>query len=280
MKVELIEAGRFYADGGAMFGAVPKTAWRRRYPADEDNGCILTMRCALITTPDGRVVLVDNGAGDKQLAALSYYRFFDLRDMAEELEQRGITCADVTDVVLTHLHFDHCGYTTRRDRESGTLSLAFPNATCWVSLRQWENFLHPHPLEADSYFPENLLPVEAAGKLQLVTADTPLCDGITLRLYDGHTPGQLVPYIETEEETLVFAGDVIPLVASVSAEWISAYDGSPLVSYHEKVRMLEEAAAKHQRLIYCHDAYTESSGIKRVNNFFKPADAKTNTAIK
>ncbi|WP_106830188.1 MBL fold metallo-hydrolase [Parabacteroides pacaensis] len=269
MEVKFIEAGKFFADGGAMFGAIPKTAWDRRYPCDRKNGCILTMRCALIMTDDGRVILIDTGAGDKQLAKLSYYRFFDLKDIAKELSLYGISCEDVTDVVLTHLHFDHCGYVTRKNEKSGELSLAFPRATYWVSNRQWENFLHPHPLEKDSYFHENLLLVRNLGLLQLVNSDTELCRDVSLRLYDGHTPGQLVPYINMPDQTFVFAGDVIPLVASVSPEWISAYDVSPLVSYNEKIRMLEEAVIKKQRIIYCHDAYVESSEIKKLNSFYK-----------
>lgn len=274
MKVDLIEAGKFFADGGAMFGAIPKTAWSRRYPADENNGCILTMRCALVRTDDGHVVLIDNGAGTKQLKALSYYRFFDLKDIGEELQRLGMSCEEVTDVVLTHLHFDHCGYTVRKDPDTGDLSLAFPNATCWVSRRQWETLLHPHPLEADSYFLENMSAVQRADKVKLVEQPLQLCDGISLRLYDGHTEGQIVPYIQTDEQVLVFAGDVIPLAASVSPEWISAYDISPLTSYDAKMKMLKEAAEQHQRLIFCHDAYTESANIKQLNHFFKAIEGQ------
>lgn len=269
MKIELIEAGRFYADGGAMFGAIPKTAWKRRYPSNEDNGCILTMRCALVTTPCGRVILIDNGAGNKHLDKLSYYKFFGLNDIYNELRQRNILPQQVTDVVLTHLHFDHCGYTTLRDDKSGLIVPAFPNATCWVSSSQWENFLYPNSLEKDSYFPENLLPVFEAGKLNLIEQDTELCKGLTLRIYNGHTPGQLVPYIKTDAHTFVFAGDVIPLASSVSPEWISAYDTFPVTSYTEKIRLLEEAASQKQILIYCHDTYTSYSGVKKINNFYK-----------
>ena len=150
MHIQLIETGFFYADGGTMFGAIPKTAWSRRYPADAQNGCVLTMRVALIHTDDGRIILIDNGAGDKQLKQLSYYRFFDLRDLGEELRQRGVSREEVTDVVLTHLHFDHCGYTTyRHTAPDGTQTLrpSFPRATHWVGRAQWENFLHPHALK-------------------------------------------------------------------------------------------------------------------------------------
>lgn len=269
MNIQVIDTGYFYADGGAMFGAIPKTAWSRRYPSNDANGCILSMRSLLITKAPDRIILIDNGAGDKHLRELSYYNFFDLVDLKEELLKRGISPEQVTDVVLTHLHFDHCGYSTRKDTETGELLPSFPNATHWVSRRQWENFLHPNALEKDSYFIENMQAIEDSGLLRLIDTDTPLCPDIDLRIYDGHTPGQIVPYITTPERTYVFAGDVIPLAASVSPDWISAYDTYPVISYQEKIRLLEEAAREKQALIYCHDAYTKCSTIKKINDFYK-----------
>ena len=155
MDIQLIDTGFFHADGGAMFGAVPKTAWSRRYPSDEHNGCILAMRSVLVRDGNGKTVLVDNGAGNKHLKQLGYYNFFDLVDLREELQRRGVACEEVTDVVLTHLHFDHCGYTTQKEEQPDgkpLFKMAFPNATHWVSRAQWENFLHPNALETDSYF--------------------------------------------------------------------------------------------------------------------------------
>lgn len=272
MDIQLIETGRFHADGGAMFGAVPKTAWSRRYPSDGQNGCILAMRSLLVRDGKGKIVLVDNGAGSKQLKQLSYYRFFGLADLEEELRKRGVACEEVTDVVLTHLHFDHCGYTTQKEeaRADGKprYRMRFPNAIHWVSRAQWENFLHPNALEADSYFIENMQAVYDSGKLRLIDRDTTLCPGIDLRLFDGHTPGQIAPYITTPGRTYLFAGDVIPLAASVSPLWISAYDTYPVLSYREKMRMLEEAATEQQAVIYCHDAYTRCTTVKRVHDFF------------
>lgn len=271
MDIQLIDTGFFYADGGAMFGAIPKTAWSRRYPSNEQNGCVLAMRSVLVRDDNGRIILIDNGAGDKHLKQLSYYNFFDLADLGEELQKRGVACEEVTDVILTHLHFDHCGYTTRKTQQPG-YALSFPNATHWVSRRQWENFLHPNALEKDSYFIENMQAVEDSGKLCLIDGETQLCPTVNLRLFDGHTPGQIAPYITTPERTYVFAGDVIPLAASVSPEWISAYDTYPVLSFREKVRMLEEAAREKQALIYCHDAYTHCSTVKKVNDFYRKED--------
>ena len=269
MDIQIIDTGYFYADGGAMFGAIPKTAWSRRYPSNETNGCVLAMRSLLLSNVPEKVVLIDTGAGTKHLKQLGYYNFFDLVDLGEELQKRDISPEQVTDVVLTHVHFDNCGYSTLKNEETGEIYLAFPNATYWVSRRQWENFLHPNALEKDSYFIENMQAIADKGLLRLIDTDTELCPGIDLRLFDGHTPGQIVPYIRTPEQTFVFAGDVIPLAASVSPEWISAYDTFPVTSYQEKIRLLEEAALERQALIYCHDAYIKCSTVKKVKDFFK-----------
>lgn len=268
MQIQLIDTGRFFADGGAMFGAVPKTAWSRRYPANEANGCVLVMRSLLVSTDCGRVILVDTGAGNKHLKQLSYYGFFHLADLAGQLLERGISPADVTDVVLTHLHFDHCGYATQRDVATGALSLSFPNACHWVGSRQWDNFLRPSPLEADSYFIDDMQAVADAGCLRLIDSDEYLCPRVQLRLFDGHTPGQIVPYVETDRCTYIFAGDVVPLAACLSPAWISAYDTYPVASFAEKLRMLNDASQKGYAIIFCHDAYTPCCSVKKVNEFY------------
>lgn len=269
MQIQLIDTGYFYADGGAMFGAIPKTAWKHRYPCNEANGCVLAMRSVLITTDCGRNILIDNGAGNKHLKRLSYYNFFNLTDLGDELRKRKVSPEQITDVVLTHLHFDHCGYTTQKNEKTGELYPSFPNATHWVSHTQWENFCHPNPLEKDSYFTENMQAIVDNNLLRLIESETELCRGIILRIFDGHTPGQLAPYIQMDGQTYVFAGDVIPLMASVSPDWISAYDTYPVISYTEKIRLLEEAAREGQALIYCHDAYTACSTIRKVKEFYK-----------
>ena len=267
MKILTIDTGYFYADGGAMFGAIPKTSWSRRYPSNAQNGCVLAMRSLLIEA-DGRIILVDNGAGYKHLKTLSYYQFFDLQDLHEALRKRGIEPTDVTDMVFTHLHFDHCGYTTLQDPQSDTLRLAFPNANHWVSRRQWENFRQPHPLEQGSYFPEDMELVETSGRLRLVEEEMALTPHVRFRLFDGHTPGQIALYCDLPERTYLFAGDVIPLAAHLSLAWISAYDDAPLRSYEAKERMLAEAVAHKQAIIYCHDAHTCCSTVKRINHFY------------
>ncbi|MDR1103318.1 MAG: MBL fold metallo-hydrolase [Tannerella sp.] len=266
---QLIATGYFHADGGSMFGAIPQRAWSRRYPVDDGHRCRLAMHAGLTLTRCGRVILIDTGVGDKQLEQLrsTSYDFHGLTDLREALRVRGISPGQVTDIVLTHLHFDHCGQVTRR--ENDRIVPVFPEAVCWVGRAQWENALNPHPLEAESYFPENMEGIEKAGKLRLVGADCDLCEGVRLRLYEGHTSGQLVTYVQTDESTAVFAGDVIPIAAQVSPPWISAYDVCPMTSYDEKIRLLDEAAARNQVLVHCHDAYTPCSTVKKINNFYK-----------
>lgn len=270
MKLRTIDTGYFYADGGAMFGAIPKSSWSRRYPCNDQNACVLAMRTLLIEEDDGRIILVDNGAGYKHLRTLSYYRFFDLQDLHKALSAMGIKPTDVTDMVFTHLHFDHCGYTTlHTDNDSGPLCLAFPNANHWVSHKQWENFRHPHPLEQGSYFPEDMLLVESAGRLRLIEEEEmQLTPHVRLRLFDGHTPGQIAVYCEKPERTYLFAGDVIPLAAHLSSAWISAYDNEPLRAYEAKTQMLDVAVKEKQALIYCHDAYTQCTTVKQINQFY------------
>lgn len=273
MKLHLIDTGYFYADGGAMFGAIPKSSWSRRYESDPQNGCVLAMRTLVIQEEDGRVILVDNGAGNKHLKPLSYYRFFGMQDLSEALRKLNLQPEQVTDMVFTHLHFDHCGYTTQQLPNEDKLRLAFPNATHWVSRRQWENFLHPHPLEASSYFQEDMRLVEASGKLRLVEEEVvALTPHTRFRLFDGHTPGQIAVYCQTSDQLYLFAGDVIPLASQVSLEWISAYDTCPLQSYEAKAHMLQEAVEKKAALIYCHDAYTPCSTVKRIHTFYSKGE--------
>lgn len=262
--IDIFDTGYFYADGGAMFGAIPKTAWSRKYPSDASNACILAMRSLLIATDNGRRILVDTGAGFKQMQTLSYYRFFGQRNIQDMLAARGLQPEDITDVILTHLHFDHCGFCTLEENQK--MRMTFPKAKHWVSERQWHHLLHPNVLEKDSYFRENMQAVEESGQVQLLFEDLLLTPDVSLRLFDGHTPGQIVPYIQTDDETIVFAGDVIPLFTSISPEWISAYDMLPLVSYEEKCRLLDRAAQEQQRIVFCHDAYTQSSRIKKTES--------------
>lgn len=272
MKLHKIEAGYFVADGGAMFGVVPKKVWRKRYPCDDDNYCKMIMRCLLVET-EGKLILVDTGAGTKQADQLKYYKMEGIIDFEKELNALGYACSNVTDVILTHLHFDHCGTCTQFNEDKSDIELTFPNATYWVGKSQWENFLNPNVREGDSYFPENMLSVEQSGKLKLVEQDQWLCPNVELRLYNGHTLGQISPYFHFEDKTLIFAGDVIPLMASIPLAWVSAYDTYPVTSMEDKERMLSEAAEKNHVLYFEHDAYHECCIVKNVNGKFHASES-------
>lgn len=256
MKLYKIEAGTFHVDGGAAFGVVPKKVWQKRYPCDDDNYCQLTMRCLLIDTGDRRI-LIDTGTGDKQLEYLKYYDFKGVINFDNELGKLGYTCSDITDIIFTHLHFDHCGGATKYNADRSKVELVFPNATHWVGETQWSNFLNPNVREGDSYFTENIIPVQQAGKLKFVSENQFICPEVEVRLYNGHTVGQLVGYIHLDNKTFVYVGDVIPLAANVPLAWISSYDVFPIPAMAEKKVLLDEAASKNQILYFEHDAYTE-----------------------
>lgn len=279
MKLYKIEAGTFHVDGGAAFGVVPKKVWQKRYPCDAENYCTLHMRCLLIDTGNKRI-LIDTGTGDKQLKYLEYYGFKGVVNFENELKKSGYTCSDITDVIFTHLHFDHCGGATKYNADRSQVELVFPNATHWVSATQWENFLNPNVREGDSYFRENMMPVFEAGKLRLVTENQSICPEVQVAIYNGHTVGQLVGYIHFGERTLVYVGDVIPLVANVPLSWISSYDVFPLTAMEEKKTLLDEAAVKNQILFFEHDAYTECCTVEKQYNKHKVTETFSFDEIK
>ncbi len=263
MKLHKIEAGTLQVDGGAVFGVVPKRVWQKRYPCNDENFCRLAMRCLLIDTGN-KLILIDSGTGDKQLEYLKYYDFKDIINFETELNKLGYSCKDITDVILTHLHFDHCGGCTIYNADKTKAVLTFPNATHWVGETQWKNFLNPNIREGDSYFSENMQPVLAAGKLKLVTENQWVCPEVEIRLFNGHTKGQLVSYIHTGAKTYVYVGDVIPISATVPISWISAYDTYPITAMDEKKVLLDEAVEKNQILFFEHDAYTECCTVKEM----------------
>jgi glyoxylase-like metal-dependent hydrolase (beta-lactamase superfamily II) len=221
MQLYKIEAGTFHVDGGAAFGVVPKKVWQKRYPCNDENQCNLNMRCLLIATKE-KLILIDTGTGNKQLDYLKYYGFEGVVNFETELSKHGYSCANITDVIFTHLHFDHCGGATQYNSDRTSVELVFPNATHWVGEPQWNNFMNPNVREGDSYFPENTLPILQAGKLKLVSENTRICPEVEIRLFDGHTPGQLASYITFNNKTIIYVGDIIPLAANVPLAWISA----------------------------------------------------------
>ena len=254
MKYQILKTGFFLADGGAMFGAIPKRVWSRKYPSDEQNRCCLAMNCLLVWNEE-KIILLDTGVGDKELGKLSYYGFKDRKDLRELIREQGFNPEQVTDVVLSHLHFDHCGGCTYRDRE-GNFRITFPNARHWVGEKQWQNYLHPNALEKDAFRPEDMLPVFDAGLIHRIDSDFELCENFHMKLFDGHTQSQIVSFINMgNRRWLLFPGDVIPTKAHLSDEWISAYDVEPLKSLASKITLKEWAKQKNITTIFYHDFY-------------------------
>lgn len=267
---KLINTGYFYADGGAMFGAVPKVTWSRSYPANERNLCVLAMHAGLVKTPDGRVILIDPGVCHDALqdSPAIYYRFHDMIDLCDALRHEGIHPEEVTDVIFTHLHFDHCGAAVRKNTDGQPVP-TFPNAVHWMSRAQYENECQPHPLEDGSYIPETMEIVIKAGLVRFIEAVAEPYESLRFQLYDGHTFGQIAATIKTDEATLVFPGDIIPLASHIVPERISAYDLAPVLSYNSKLEILEKAIARAHRIVFYHDAYTPCATIKKVGKSFK-----------
>lgn len=268
-KIAKIETGNFMCDGGAVFGVIPKVLWQKQYPSDDKNFVNLAMRCLLIDDGE-RVVLIDNGIGNKQSEKFySHYHLNGEATIEKSLNEAGYNFEDITDMVLTHLHFDHCGYSVKRTTDNNLVPV-FPNANYWVSQNQWNNYLNPNIREGAVYFKENMMPIWEAGQLKIIDQNTHLMPGVELRLYDGHTPGQIIPFIKGEQRTMVYMGDLIPLMASVPLAWVSAYDTDPLKSIEEKQAFLEEAADNGYFLFFEHDINTECCTVEKTEKGILP----------
>ena len=193
--------------------------------------------------------------------------------MVQEIEKIGYSSNEVTDVILTHLHFDHCGHATYFDGEKKAVP-TFPNATYWLSNAQWKNYRNPLLFEKDAFFANNIDPVFNSNQLKLIDKDTELFDGLTLKLYDGHSPGQIAVFIDTETQNIVYPGDVIPTSAHVSLGWLSAYDNNAALAMEEKKRLLDKITQEERTAIFYHDAYTISGKIESKNGYYFLKDAK------
>ena len=253
IQYRILKTGFFIADGGVMFGAIPKQAWRKMYEADNEGNCLLAMNCLLVWDKN-RVVLLDTGIGTKELGKLSYYHFHRLKKITDLIRLHGFEPEQVTDVVLSHLHFDHCGACTYS--ENGKLEITFPRARHWVSEAQWESYMNPNDLELHSFRQQDMMPVWKFGLVQLIEGDYELFKGFNLSLFNGHTKGQIVSFIELgNKEILLFSGDVIPIKANFSDTWISAYDIEPLESLAAKKTIKEWTEGERVNYVFYHDAY-------------------------
>ncbi len=270
MQLYSISTGKFKLDGGAMFGVVPKSIWNRTNPADENNLCTWALRCLLVIEGD-RKILIDTGMGNKQDAKFfSHYHPHETVDLNTALNKLNIAANDITDVLLTHLHFDHVGGAINKQEED--LIPAFPNATYWVSEPQWELAMHPNKRERASFLNENILPLKAAGNLKLISippfkSDTSLqeiyfSNSISCYVVNGHTQGMLLPKIQTKSGTIVYMADLLPSVGHLPIPYVMGYDMQPLVTLNEKELFLNDALKNNYTLFFEHDPINECCNLQ------------------
>lgn len=263
MKLHKIETPIFKIDGGAYFGVVPKIIWEKKYPADEKNMCNASCR-SLLAVDGERVILFDTGIGENEGDGSHANYFVDYSEnLVSNLKKAGYFPEDITDVVLTHLHFDHCGGTAYINEKTNKSEAVFTNATHYISQTQWDNGLNPNYREKSSYHKDKFEFLKDTGKLVLIQENTNLTNNIELRLFNGHTAGLMLPVIKSEKETLFYTGDLIPAMASIPLAWISAYDLFPLTAIDEKREILEEAVANDWKIMFQHDYFNECCDLKK-----------------
>lgn len=281
MQLHTINTGFFKLDGGAMFGVVPKTLWNKVNPSDANNLCSWAMRCLLIED-GGRLILIDNGIGNKQDAKFfSYYYLHGDDSLDKSLAAQGFHRDDITDVFLTHLHFDHCGGSIVR--EGDRLIPAFRNATYWGHSRHWKWATEPNDREKASFLKENILPIQESGQLRFVDEEygaqagdgatggsgSPLIyrdvilPGLSVRLAEGHTAAMMLPQVRYKGRTVVFMADLLPSLGHFPVPYVMAYDMFPLTTLLEKRRFLEEAATGNYVLFLEHDPHVECCSAER-----------------
>lgn len=261
MKLHVINTGFFKLDGGAMFGVVPKSIWNRLNPADEKNLCSWAMRCLLIENDD-RLILIDNGIGDKQDEKFfSYYYLHGDDNLINSLYNVGFSPHEVTDMFLTHLHFDHCGGGVKY--EDGKPALTFPHAKYWTNADHWKWATEPNQRERASFLKENILPMKASGQLKYVDPkEKSPFEEFEIFYASGHTDKMMLPKIRYKDQVICFVSDLIPSVGHIPVPYVMAYDTRPLIAMDEKESFLKEAADHHYILFFEHDPVHECCTVK------------------
>jgi glyoxylase-like metal-dependent hydrolase (beta-lactamase superfamily II) len=257
-----------------MFGVVPKVMWQKVYPSDENNLCTWALRCLLVDTAD-RKILIDCGIGDKQNEKfMGNYHIENYKTFEELLAPYNLTTDKITDVVLTHLHFDHCGGAVKHNAETNVYEPTFKNAVYWIGKEQWDLANSPNPREKASYLKENFVPLHEAGQVRFIEKDMELYPDVSVRLYTGHTDGQVIPMIRYHGKTLVYMADFIPASVHIPLPYVISYDTRPLISMAEKEKFLNEAVENNFTLFFEHDIMHEccsliktEKGIRADNKF-------------
>lgn len=268
MKLTVIPAGTLKLDGGAMFGVVPRSMWSKLNPPDEQNLCTWAMRTLLVQTA-GRNILIDTGIGNKQDDKFrTYFKPQGANALFEALNHCGIGRNDITDVFLTHLHFDHCGGALWRNEASNEVELAFPNATYWSNERHLKWAMYPNEREKASFLKENFLPLVEQNRLQFIPVrqDITFLPGFKVRFFHGHTDAMMAPLLQTENGSVLYCADAMPSQWHIGMPYVMAYDVRPLQTLKEKAKMLDEAVRKKQILFFEHDPVAECGTVRRESN--------------
>ena len=267
MKLYPIEAGNFKLDGGAMFGVVPKSLWSRTNPADGNNMIDIAARCLLVENGD-RLTLIDTGMGDKQSDKFfGYYLRWGDHKLDDSLKKHGFHRDDITDVFMTHLHFDHCGGSVQWNKERSDYEPAFKNASYWSNERHWNWATKPNRREQASFLTENILPMQESGQLKFV--EDPVSDfseanelDFGILFVDGHTEKQMIPHVKFQDKTLVFMADLVPTAGHIPVPFVMGYDTRPLLTLPEKEKFLLAAADHKYYLFLEHDAHNQIITVK------------------
>lgn len=262
MKIDFVNPEKWRMDGGAGFGLVPKTIWSKQYPADELNNIGMMQRCMIIET-DNRLMIIDTGMGYKMPDKYYKYKYISERKRLQDaVAEKGYKAEDFTDVILTHLHDDHVGGAVYLD-DDGKPNLVFQNASHWVTESQWNWAIDPNKREAGTFFKENLLPIKNFGKIKFIDNHLNDFDNISFKIYDGHTVGQLIPFVNYNGKTIVYMADFIPTTAHIPIPYIAGVDIQPLKSLEEKEAFLKKAAEENYYLFFEHDFYNEVCDVKQ-----------------
>lgn len=273
MNLYTIDTGFFKLDGGAMFGVVPKTIWNKLNPPDEKNLCTWAMRCLLIEEGN-KLALIDCGIGNKQNEKFfSYYEPHGAATLEKSLNLHGFSTDDVTDVILTHLHFDHCGGAIKMEGEKYVP--AFKNATYWNEEAHWQWAMQPNDREKASFLRENILPIEESGQLRFLKKGDTLFPGFDFMLSGGHTEAMIIPHIHYKGKTIVYMADLIPSSAHIPVPYVMGYDVRPLVTMEEKKKFLDHAANNNYILFFEHDRAVECCTLQMTDRGVRAGESLT-----